>query len=237
MNLVLIGGSGLVASLAIPYLQKQHSLRVFDLRPPQDDGLEYAQGSVTDPEALCAAMTGMDALIYLAMGSIDWDSWTGTDSGFDANVKGLHFTLKAAAQEGIQQAVYCSSMSVYANLMQRYFPDEDLSPDEKELYGFTKYLGEEVCRNAVRRWGMNINALRLCHPTARDKWLADTKEGTTTIATEAQDVARAMLAALELQAGFQAFMISGDYEQKIMNMSKAKRFLNWEPLARPLNSR
>jgi hypothetical protein len=46
-----------------------------------------------------------------------------------------------------------------------------------------------------------------------------------------------MLAALELQAGFQAFMISGDYEQKIMNMSKAKRFLNWEPLARPLNSR
>jgi hypothetical protein len=29
-------------------------------------------------------------------------------------------------------------------------------------------------------------------------------------------------------------MISGDYEQKIMNMSKAKRLLDWEPLARPV---
>lgn len=28
-------------------------------------------------------------------------------------------------------------------------------------------------------------------------------------------------------------MISGDYEQKLMNMSKAKRMLGWEPLARP----
>jgi hypothetical protein len=28
-------------------------------------------------------------------------------------------------------------------------------------------------------------------------------------------------------------MISGDYEQKLLNMSKAKRLLGWEPLARP----
>ena len=49
----------------------------------------------------------------------------------------------------------------------------------------------------------------------------------------AGDVARALLAALDYRAGFQAFMISGDYEQKLMNMSKARRWLGWEPLARP----
>jgi hypothetical protein len=42
-----------------------------------------------------------------------------------------------------------------------------------------------------------------------------------------------MSAALDYQGGFNAFMISGDYENKIMNMSKAKRLLNWQPLARP----
>jgi hypothetical protein len=29
-------------------------------------------------------------------------------------------------------------------------------------------------------------------------------------------------------------MISGDYEQKLMNMSKARRLLGWEPRARPI---
>ena len=48
-------------------------------------------------------------------------------------------------------------------------------------------------------------------------------------------MARALLAALAYRGcGFQAFMISGDYEQKLMNMSKARRLLGWEPLARPI---
>jgi nucleoside-diphosphate-sugar epimerase len=234
MNVLLIGGSGVVGSLVIPTLLTKHQLRIFDLRPPQNTSLDYVAGNVTDYHALEQAVKNMDALLYMTMGSLNWDEWPGTDSGFDANVKGLHFALKAAAREGIAQAVYTSSMSVYADLHNRYFADEDIMPDEKELYGFTKWLGEEVCKNAYRRWKMNINALRLCHPTAREVWLEQTFEGTPTIATTAEDVANAMLGALEYQDGFQAFMISGDYEQKIMNMSKAKRLLGWEPLARPM---
>jgi nucleoside-diphosphate-sugar epimerase len=235
MKVLLVGGSGGVATLVIPILKTKHTLRIFDLRSPQDASLEFIQGNVTDHHAIERAVQGMDALIYMAMGSLDWDEWPGTDSGFDANVKGLHFALKAAAKTGIKQAVYTSSMSVYANLLSRYFPDEDITPDETALYGFTKWLGEEVGKNAARRWGMNVNALRLCHPTAKEKWLEETRQGTPTIATMDEDVARAILGALELQAGFQAFMISGDFEQKIMNMSKAKRMLNWEPLARPVS--
>ncbi len=234
MNVLLIGGSGVVGSLVIPTLLTKHQLRIFDLRPPQNTSLDYVAGNVTDYHALEQALQGMDALLYMTMGSLNWDEWPGTDSGFDANVKGLHFALKAAARAGITQAVYTSSMSVYANLHERYFDTEDITPDEKELYGFTKWLGEEVCKNACRRWTMNINALRLCLPTAKEIWLEQTFEGTPTIATTAEDVANAMLGALEYQDGFQAFMISGDYEQKIMNMSKAKRLLGWEPLARPM---
>src|SRR5262249_17205220 len=136
---------------------------------------------------------------------------------------------------GITQAVYTSSMSVYGgDLLQRDFADEDLTPDAAELYGFTKRLGEVVCQNAARLWGMDVNALRLCHPTAEDKWRNDTIIRRPTIATAANDVARAIAAALEYRGGFQAFMISGDYENKIMHMDKARRLLGWAPLARPV---
>jgi nucleoside-diphosphate-sugar epimerase len=117
--------------------------------------------------------------------------------------------------------------------MGRYLVDEDLPPDSERLYGFTNRLGEEVCRNATRQWGMSVNALRLCFPQSPETWLSEARLGVPTMATDAEDVSRALLAALNFRAGFQAFTISGDYEQKLMRMTKAKSLLGWEPLARP----
>ena len=234
MRILAVGGSGIVGSLVVPILAKTHDVRVFDLRPPQNEAISYFQGDVTRYDDLASAMVDRDALLYMAMGNLKWNEISGIVSAYDINIKGLHLALRAAHEAHIQQAVYTSTMSVYGgDLMQRYFPDEGFTPDAAELYGFTKHLGEEVCLNATRLWGMHVNALRLCFPTALDKWQDQTIEGTPTIATAAEDVANAMSAALGFQGGFNTFMISGDYENKIMNMSKAKRLLNWEPLARP----
>ncbi len=234
MNVLVTDGSGIVGTLVVPLLAETHHVRVFDLRAPQTEGVEYVQGDVTDYAALRQAAQGMDALVYLAMGSLNWGETSGVTSAFDVNVKGVYLALKAAHEAGITQAVYASSMSIYGDdLFKRTFYDEDITPDSITLYGFTKRLGEEVCQQACREWAMQINALRLCLPVSAEKWLNDTVEGTVTIATTARDVANAMLAALEFGAGFQAFTISGDYEQKVMKMAKAKRLLGWEPLARP----
>jgi nucleoside-diphosphate-sugar epimerase len=234
MKVLVIGGSGHVGGLTLPYLAQHHSLRVFDLRPPANSDGEYIAGSVNDIAALCQAAEGMDALLYMAMGNKEYATPEAITTNLDVNIKGVYLALYAAHQAGITQAVYTSSMSIYGgNLMERYFADEELTPDSSELYGFTKRIGEEVCRNAAREWGMNINALRLCFPIPEDEWQSTTRLGTPTIATTAGDVARALLAALEYRGGFQAFMISGDYEQTLLNMSKAKRLLGWEPLARP----
>ncbi len=234
MRILAVGGSGIVGSLVVPLLAKTHDVHVFDLNPPKVAIGEYVEGNVTRYEDLKSALTGMDALLYMAMGSLNWNEISGIVSAFDINIKGLHLALCAAHESNIQQAVYTSTMSIYGgDILQRHFSDECLTPDAVELYGFTKRLGEEVCLNATRLWGMHVNALRLCLPTAEDKWYDQTIEGTPTIATNAGDVARAILAALNYQGGFNTFTISGDYDNKIMNMSKAKKLLNWEPLARP----
>lgn len=229
---LVVGGSGYVGSLTLPYLKDEFSLRVFDLRPPADPSLEFVEGTVQDRAALLGAAQGCGALLYMAMGWSD-NSEAAVTSAFDVNVKGVYLALWAAHDAGIAQAVYTSSMSVYANLYHRHFPDEDLPPDETVWYGFTKRLGEEACRNAARAWGMQVNALRLCHPVADTEWAARCRPGYPPIHTAASDVAAAFRAALRLSAGFQAFMVSGDYEQKVMNQSKAKRMLGWEPKMRP----
>ena len=234
MKVLVIGGSGHVGTLVIPFLKQRHTLRLFDLRPSLDGTLEYQEGSVTDMEALLSAVQGMDALLYMAMNLQRGPELEIIYSSFDVNVKGVYLALRAAHAAGITHAVHCSSMSVYdGSLEVRYFFDEDMPPDARGLYGFTKRLGEEVCRNACYLNGMSVNALRMCLPISREKWLAQAVPGKPSIATDGEDVARAMLAALEYRNGFQAFQLSGDYENKIMNMSKAKRLLGWEPLARP----
>ena len=236
MNVLIIGGSGYVAGLVLPLLAERHTLRIYDLTPPPDGPWSYFEGDVGDPDALAQACEGRDALVYMAMGKYDQKHADGLRYGYDVNVKGLHLALHAAHQSGISHAVFTSSMSVYQEhrLESRYFADEEITPDARDTYGFTKRMGEEVCRNAARAWGMSVNALRLCYPRPLEGWLEETKPGVPTLATAGDDVARALVAALEHRfGGFQAFMISGDYEGKITNLSKAKRLLGWEPQARP----
>ena len=230
MRVLIIGGAGRVGSMTAPYLKAQHSLTIFDRRPAADSSLPGIQGDICDYEALAACMSGQQALVYMAMGSEDWDSLTGMHSAYDINVKGLHLALHAAQAAGIKQAVYASSMSVYENLDGRSFADENAVPDAHGLYGFTKYLGEQVCQNAARNWDMHINALRLCFPTPDNK-LAQVKPEKRSLATAASDVAAALAAALRFQGRFQTFMISGDARHTVLNMHKARLLLGWTPNA------
>ncbi len=243
MRVLVVGGSGYLGTLVLPFLAPHHHLRVFDLRPPADPAWEYVQGSVSDPAALAEAVCGMDAVLYMAMGShvrLNGDDWGRAEShadAFDVSVKGVYLALHAAHQAGISHAVYTSSLSVYhQNGAGRYLSDEDLPPDSRHIYGFTKRLGEEVCRNACRSWNMSVNALRLYLPVPEDKWQAEAALGKPFPWTTAEDTARALMAALEYRAGFQAFSISGDYQQTQMSLAKARHLLGWQPLARPKNA-
>lgn len=228
MRVLVIGGAGRVGSMTAPYLKTEHSLTIFDRQPAADSSLRSVQGDICDYEALVQVLSGQQALIYMAMGSEDWDSLTGIHSAYDINVKGLHLALHAAQAAGIKQAVYTSSMSVYENLGGRTFADENVAPDAHELYGFTKYLGEQVCQNATRNWDMHINALRLCFPTP-DARLAQVKPEQRSLATAASDVAAALAAALRFQGRFQTFMIGGDARHSVLHMHKARLLLGWTP--------
>jgi nucleoside-diphosphate-sugar epimerase len=230
MRVLVIGGSGSVGTMITPYLKQDHELKIFDLQAPSDSDLAYHQGDITHFDDLASAMEGIEGVVYMAMGALEWDTIRGVETAFDINIKGLHLALKATHEAGVPQAVYTSSMSVYSELSKRTFPDESVPVDANDLYGFTKRLGEEVCMSAVRNWGLHINALRLCFPTPNNELAQIEEPDKKLIATAASDVASAISKGLAFQGRFQAFMISGDFENKMMNMSKAKSLLGWKPI-------
>ena len=235
MRVLAIGGSGYVAGLTLPLLAPRFQFCVFDQRPPPPElPCDYCAGDVRDVAALERAVKGCDALLYMAMGRKEFQSAAGALSAFDVNVTGLYLALRIASDAGIHRAVVTSSMSVYEGLCKHRIDDEDQPPDAMGIYGLSKRLGEEACRAAASQWGMHVIALRLCLPVSAEDWLAKNPSGEPTIMTEAADTARAIEAALLREdAGFEAFMISGDYAERHMSLRKAGRLLNWRPLMRP----
>ena len=244
MKVLMLGGAGHVGSFITPYLQKQHELRVLDLRPPRHDGVEYMEGSVSDPDALRTALTGVDAFIWVVMrkpqgGTIRDQDIPTIIENYEINTKALHLTLFIAQELGVTRGIYTSSMSVHYRVRD-YFGQEEATPyDTPTVYGLSKGFGEQICQYFARWWDMNLIALRITGPRTREQFLDERRNpripevGKPLFVTDEEDLATAYLAALEaIQTGhsrFDAFFIAGDEAEQEHNLSKAKRVLGWEP--------
>lgn len=233
MEVLVIGGSGFVGRLILPMLRERHCVTVFDRDAPRETAAGFLRGDVTDSRSLAGAMRGRQAVVYLAMGKDEKGNVDAPGAAYDVNVKGVHLACQAALEAGAKRFVYMSTLSVYSG-GNRFFASEDEPPDPPGAYGFTKALGEEVCRFFSRVHGLDCIALRLNAPVELKDWKDCYMRHPGCGATSGPDIARAVLAALECRhSGFDAVFISGDFEGKLTNLSKAKRLLGWEPLERP----
>ena len=182
-----------------------------------------------DTDSVTSNLTGIDSLVYMAMNTqSNPSSLTTVANAFDVNVKGLYFALSAAKSHGIGHCVYTSTMSVFSE-RDGLYPDESAAPDATDYYGLTKRLGEEVCKALVADGGITVTALRLCFPVNDNAPAPTDSEFRAATFTRANDVARAILAALDYRNGFEVFTISGDAGERVMRLSKARELLNWQP--------
>jgi nucleoside-diphosphate-sugar epimerase len=248
MKVLLVGGAGHVGTFITPYLRPRHTLRVLDLRPPTHEGLEFVQGSVTDPEALRRALEGVDAFIWLVMRRGQGGSNTSQNvqtivDNYDVNAKALHLFLYLAQEAGVRRGVYTSTMSVHFRKREAY-PAEELVPlDTPSVYGLSKGFGELICQYFARWFQMNLIALRITGPRTRQQYLEQrrnprpdppgTSIGERIFVTDEEDLAEAYHLALEkVQQGhgrFEAVYIAGDEREQVHNLSKARQLLGWAP--------
>src|SRR3984893_15343384 len=242
MKVLLVGGAGHVGSFVTPYLQRQHSLRVLDLRPPRHAGVDYVEGSITDPEVLVRALDGVDTFINMVMkspqgGSVTDQTLTQIQENYEVNTLGVHLLLWTAQSLGIKRGVHTSTMSVHYR-ERPFFPSEERVPlDTPSVYGLTKGFGERICEYFARWFDMNLIALRITGPRTREQYLLERPSAPPgerpLYWSDEEDLARAYLGALDaIQIGhgrFEAVFIAGDEAEEEHNLSKAKRLLRWTP--------
>jgi len=245
MKLLLVGGAGHVGKLITPYLKQQHSLRVLDLSPPSEPGVEFVQGSAMDPEVLRKALVGVDAFVWLAMRSGQGGMSTQQDveailNNYDLNTKALHLFLYLAQEAGVKRGVYTTSMSVHFRDRDFYPAEETVPLDSPSVYGLTKGLGEQICAYFARWFGMDILGLRISGPRNRADYLAqraDPKragDGSFVHPLDEEDMANAYLGAVNAlgpEPRYESIYIVGDEKGVEHDLSKAERLIGWRPQA------
>lgn len=244
MKVLIVGGGGNVATWTMPYMREEHEFRVLDVNTPRVDGVEYVQGSLTDPGAVSEALDGVDTFINMVMKSPT--SSKSTDhtvqdvlDNYPVNTMGLHVLLKTAQEAGIMAGVHTSTFTVHNRHRDWYSAEEEVPLDAQSVYGLTKGFGEMICRYFCREFGMSIVALRLTGPRNREGWIEGRKlskdDPTFLRVVDEEDMAAAYLAALRVANGrrsrYDAVFLSGDEKEEEVNGAKGRALLGWEPRA------
>lgn len=156
MRMLVTGATGFIGGHLACYLATQgHRVRALvrrdsPARRPElveglaEVGVELVGGDVTDFEAVCAAMDGMEAVFHLAAVR---DVWGISEPVYHrVNVEGTRHLLEAAARAGVHRVVYCSSVGV-ARYPGNLKADETLpfcEPTSQVFYHRSKAQAEQM---------------------------------------------------------------------------------------------
>jgi UDP-glucose 4-epimerase len=175
---LIVGGASLVGSATAELLLQESAAEVTILdnfyqgsreaiRHIEDNPrLRVVQGDVMRLPQLLGAMKGIDGVLHLAAVmsiTMDRDPWV----GLDVKIRGTQNAIEAACTSGVKKLVFASSNAVYG-----YGPGivGDLieitpfhsvgAPPAAILYGASKIVGEQLCRDAHRKRGLNYVVMR-----------------------------------------------------------------------------
>ena len=175
---LIVGGASLVGSASAEVLLREGAAAVTVLDSfyqgsadnlkhlEGDKRLKLLQGDVMRLPQLIEAVKGMDGVLHLAALmsiTMDHDPWT----GLDVNIRGLQNAIEACCIASVKKLVFASSSAVYG-----YGPGlkGDLvettpfltygAPPGAIIYGASKIIGEQLCRDAYLKRGLDYVVVR-----------------------------------------------------------------------------
>ncbi|MGI9424674.1 MAG: NAD-dependent epimerase/dehydratase family protein [Hyphomicrobiaceae bacterium] len=177
-HILIVGGASLVGSASAELFLQQGASKVtiadnFYQGTPgsldhirDDPRLAVVRGDVMRLNEMIAVTQDVDCVLQLAALmtiSIHEDPWR----GLDVNIRGVQNVLEACALNNVKKVVFASSNAAYGygpgivgDLTEATpFHSED-APPAAILYGGSKIIGEQLCRDYYRKRGLNFVILR-----------------------------------------------------------------------------
>lgn len=160
MRVLVTGGRGTLGRALLPLLVAAgHDPVVLDLE-------EASGGDIRNDEDVRRAAEGVDLIVHAAaIHGIHLATHTPRDF-HDLNVTGTFNVWQAAVAERVKGVVFSSTMGVYGESRRPQGEDdvvavhEDLPLLPTDIYGYSKVVGEEMCRLHWRANGIPSVALR-----------------------------------------------------------------------------
>ena len=178
MKVAVLGAAGWMGRAVLANFAGRHEVRAFDLSPEAWDKYrdldgewdgEKLYGDMADFDAVDAAIAGCEGVVHLAA-YFGYENPPEHDTRpFLINIKGLWNVLESARRHGIRRVVHMGSCMVQ-HPKGIFFSSEVRSP-EGTLYGISKRLQEEMCRQFHDAFGQRIIVFRPCS-------IADSRLGT-----------------------------------------------------------
>jgi UDP-glucose 4-epimerase len=168
-SLLVTGGCGFIGANLIRQLPPSRPVRVLDNLSrgrvellPEGDDVEVLIGDIRDPDAVRAALRGVEVVIHLAAFGSVAESVAEPTENFEVNVRGTFDLLRHAAAAGASKFIFASTGGA---IMGDAPPpvDEDSLPWPVSPYGASKLCGEAYCHAFAGSFGLQTVALRFAN--------------------------------------------------------------------------
>ena len=122
------------------------------------DQVRFVRATIADKHACEIAMIGQSIVFHLAALISVPESVKNPTLCHDINVNGTFNILHAAHKAGIKRVVFSSSSAVYGNTQEICSEQNRCNPESP--YGFSKHIGELMCQQYARMYGLETVILR-----------------------------------------------------------------------------
>jgi UDP-glucose 4-epimerase len=162
MRTLVTGGSGFIGRHVVSQLtQAGAQVRVVDLRPHQDPGVDLVQGDIADEAVLAEAFAGgFDSVVHLAAVTSVLKSLEEPELTFRTNVAGTALLLEAARKAGVKSLAFASTNAV-TGPMKAPKITEDAVLNPLTPYGSTKAASEMLMSAYTASYGVRCVPIRL----------------------------------------------------------------------------
>lgn len=169
MKILVTGGCGFIGTNLVPHLERAgHAVRVLDSEVMGkrhhlgDFKGEFLHGDIRDPQALDAALTGIEAVIHLAADTRVIESIADPALNFDVNVVGSFALMEAMRARSITRLVNASTGGA---IIGDAAPPvhEEMVPRPIAPYGATKLAVEGLCSAYSASYGFTAVSLRFAN--------------------------------------------------------------------------